>query len=111
MAEGYYELKKGAKFSFNLKAANHEVILTSQAYESKASAENGIESVRSNGTDDSNFERKVSTGGKPFFSLKAANGQIIGTSERYDSDAAMEKGIESVKRNCVSTEVKDRTAG
>lgn len=110
MASGYYELKKGKAFSFNLKAANHQVILTSQTYESKAAAENGIASVRTNGTDDSKFERKISTGGKPFFSLKAANGQIIGTSERYNSDAAMENGVESVKVNCVSTEVKDLTA-
>ncbi len=106
---GYYELKKGKKYSFNLKAGNHQVILTSQTYADRGGAENGIESVRKNGTDDARFERKVSTGGKPFFSLKAANGQIIGTSERYDSEAAMENGIQSVKTNCVSGEVKDLT--
>lgn len=106
---GYYELKKGKKYSFNLKAGNHQAILTSQAYADRGGAENGIESVRKNGTDDTRFERKVSTGGKPFFSLKAANGQIIGTSERYDSEAAMENGIASVKTNCVSDEVKDLT--
>lgn len=106
---GYYELKKGKKYSFNLKAGNHQVILTSQTYADRGGAENGIESVRKNGTDDTRFERKVSTGGKPFFSLKAANGQIIGTSERYDSEAAMENGIASVKTNCVSDEVKDLT--
>ena len=33
------------EFMFNLKAGNGEVILTSQRYNSKASAENGIESV------------------------------------------------------------------
>ena len=46
MATGYYELKKGAKYSFNLKAANHQTILASQSYESKGAAESGIESVR-----------------------------------------------------------------
>ncbi len=104
---GYYELKKGAKYSFNLKAANHQVILTSQSYESKAAAEKGIESVRSNGGDEASFERKVSSGGQPYFNLKAANGQVIGTSEMYESEAARDNGIDSVKRNAGSGEVKD----
>lgn len=109
MAMGYYELKKGAKYSFNLKAANHEVILTSQTYESKASAENGIESVRKHGGDDGNFERKTSSAGQPYFTLKASNGQVIGTSEMYSSEAARDNGIASVKTNSPSTEVKDLT--
>ncbi|WP_210319867.1 YegP family protein [Camelimonas fluminis] len=33
------------------------------------------------------------------FNLKAANGQVIGVSESYESAASREKGIESVKKN------------
>lgn len=106
-----YELKKTAngKFMFNLKAANHEVILTSEVYEQKASALAGIESVRANGTQDTNFEMKQSSGNQPYFVLKAANQQVIGKSEMYSSEAAAKNGIESVKKNCGSTEVKDVT--
>lgn len=45
-----FVLKKGStgKFHFNLVAANGQVIATSEAYESKAGALNGIESVRKN---------------------------------------------------------------
>jgi uncharacterized protein YegP (UPF0339 family) len=107
MAIGYYELKKGAKFSFNLKSANHQVVLTSQSYESKSAAENGIASVQKNSGDDACFERKVAKSDQPYFVLKAANGQVIGQSQMYDSAAAMENGIESVKANGPSTEVKD----
>lgn len=109
MAQGYYELKKGSKFSFNLKAANHQVILSSQAYESKASAENGIESVQSNCGEDDCYERKTAKSGQAFFVLKAKNGQVIGQSEMYESESAMENGIESVKNNGPSREVKDLT--
>ena len=109
MVTGYYELKKGAKYSFNLKAANHQVILTSQSYESKAAAENGIESVRKNGGSDANFERKTANSGQSYFVLKASNGQIIGTSEMYESEAARDNGIKSVQTNSPSTEVKDLT--
>ena len=47
MAQGFYELKvaKDGQFMFNLKAANGQVILTSELYKTKASAENGIASV------------------------------------------------------------------
>lgn len=39
---------KGGQFRFNLKAANGEIIASSEAYSSKASALNGIESVKKN---------------------------------------------------------------
>ena len=109
MAMGYYELKKVAKFSFNLKAANHEIILTSQSYEDKSGAENGIASVQTNGPDAANFEKRTSKAGEPYFVLKAANGLIIGTSEMYSSDAACDNGIKSVQTNSPSTEIKDLT--
>ena len=45
------------------------------------------------------FEIKVSTNGKFHFNLKAGNGQIILSSEMYESKSACENGIESVKKN------------
>jgi hypothetical protein len=36
--------------------------------------------------------------GKPYFNLKATNGQIIGNSEMYESIASRDNGIESVKK-------------
>ncbi|HKI41615.1 MAG: YegP family protein [Mycobacterium sp.] len=39
---------KAGKFRFHLKAANGEIIAASQGYETKASAEKGIESIRAN---------------------------------------------------------------
>ena len=43
----WYKDKKG-KFRFRLKAANGEIIATSEAYSSKDSCVNGIESVKKN---------------------------------------------------------------
>jgi len=104
-----YEIKKSTdgKFMFNLKAANGEVILTSEMYIQKDGAVGGIESVRSNGTSDANFDMRSSSANQPYFVLKAANHEVIGTSEMYSSEAAARKGIESVKLNCGSTEVND----
>ena len=74
MAQGFYELKvaKDGQFMFNLKAANGQVILTSELYKTKASAENGIASVQKNGVDAKNFEYRVAKNDKPYFVLKAA---------------------------------------
>jgi uncharacterized protein YegP (UPF0339 family) len=98
---GKFELKTAAngKFHFNLKAGNGQIILSSEMYESKSAAENGIESVKKNAGDDGRYDRKTSSSGKPFFSLKASNGQIIGSSEMYESESARDNGIDSVKSN------------
>jgi uncharacterized protein len=42
---------KSGKFRFHLKAANGEIIAASQGYETKASAEKGIESVKTTAPD------------------------------------------------------------
>lgn len=106
---GKFELSKNDKgqFTFVLKAANGEVILRSEQYESKSSAENGIASVQKNSPDDARYERKESTNGKWYFNLKAANHQIIGTSQMYSSAAGRDAGIESVKKNGPTTTVSE----
>ncbi|HLW32134.1 MAG TPA: YegP family protein [Aequorivita sp.] len=103
-----FELKKsGEKFHFVLKAANGQVILSSQMYASKASAMNGIESIKTNSGDDSLYERKTAVNGKFHFNLKSTNGQIIGSSQMYASESGVTTGIESVKKNAPDAGVKE----
>lgn len=99
--------RKNGEFQFMLKAGNGQTVLASEGYAAKSSCENGIESVKKNAPDDSNYERKESAGGRFHFNLKAANGQIIGTSEMYESAAGMENGIESVKKNAPDATVEE----
>lgn len=97
--------RSNLEYQFNLLADNHQIILTSEGYKTKAACEKGIDSVRNNSITNSAFDRKVSNNGKPYFNLKATNGQVIGTSEMYESSASMENGIASVKRNAPEAEV------
>lgn len=108
---GKFELykDKAGEFRFRLKAGNGEIILASEGYKQRASAENGIESVRKNGPIDERYERKETSSGKPMFNLKATNGQVIGTSESYSSEAARDNGIESVKKNAPEAALVDLT--
>lgn len=103
-----FELKKsGEKFHFVLKAANGQVILSSQMYASKTSATTGIESIKNNALTDDLYERKTSTNGKFYFNLKATNGQIIGTSQMYASQSGVTTGIDSVKNNAPDASIKE----
>lgn len=107
-----FELKQttSGQYMFNLKAVNGEVVLTSELYQEKSSAEHGIQSVRLNAISDQRFERKVAKDGSRFFVLKAANGEVIGKSEMYSSNAAVENGIQSVKKNAPEARVEEIAA-
>lgn len=107
---GYYQLKRsGEQFMFNLKAGNHETILTSERYTTKQSAEAGIASCKENSSNDARYVRKTSTANQPYFVLNASNGQTIGRSEMYASTASMEGGIASCKANGPTAPTKDET--
>jgi len=95
------------QFRFVLKAGNGEPILTSETYKSKASAENGIASVQTNSPLEERYERKTAKNGQPHFNLKAANHQVIGSSQLYASDSSREGGIASVQKNGATLTVKD----
>ena len=101
--------RTNGEFQFNLKAGNGQTILASEGYATKSSCENGIDSVKRNSQDDAKFDRKTATNGKPYFNLKATNGQIIGTSEMYETVASRDNGIESVKNNAPDAAVDDQT--
>ncbi|RZL51266.1 MAG: DUF1508 domain-containing protein [Pedobacter sp.] len=102
-------IRKNGEFQFNLKAGNGQVILASEGYTTRIACDNGISSVRKNSIDLSKYDRKTAANGKPYFNLKATNGQIIGTSEMYESDAARDKGIESVRNNAMEATVEYQT--
>ncbi len=108
---GWFELSKSSdgQFRFVLKAGNAETILKSELYKAKASAESGIASVQANCMTDDRYERKTSTNGKEFFNLKAANNQVIGSSQMYASASSRDAGIASVKTNGSTKTVKDNT--
>lgn len=100
---------KAGEFRFRLKAGNGQTILASEGYSAKSGCNNGIESVKTNAPNDDRYERKQTASGKYMFNLKASNGQVIGTSESYESASARDNGIESVKTNAPTAKVDDLT--
>ena len=105
---------------FDLKAANGQVIATSEVYTTKAACLKGVESVQKNApvakfedqtvdgftaVTNPKFEMYKDKAEEFRFRLKARNGEIIATSEGYSSKAACENGIESVRRNAPEAEI------
>lgn len=108
---GWFELNKSKdeQFYFVLKTGNGEVILTSEPYLSKASAENGITSVRENSPIDARYAKKEAADSRTYFNLTAPNHQVIGASQMYASAAGRDNGIRSVKENGHVSTIKDNT--
>lgn len=102
--------RSNGEFQFTLLADNNQVILTSQGYNAKSSCQAGIESVRTNAPDDGRYDRLTAANGKFYFTLKAANSQVIGASQMYEAASGRDNGIESVKRNAPGASVDDQSA-
>ena len=107
---GKFELKKSKndKYFFNLLAGNGQIILSSEMYETKASALNGTESVKKNGGNAANYAKLTGKDGSPYFTLKAANHQVIGQSQMYSSEAARDSGIASCVASAPGAVVDDQ---
>jgi len=100
---------KAGEFRFRLKAANGQNILGSEGYSAKAGCMNGIESVQKNSQDPDRFKKKTSDSGKSSFSLTSTNGQVIGTSQSYDSDSGCSNGMKSVAECATDAAIDDQT--
>jgi uncharacterized protein len=55
------------------------------------------------------FVLEKGSSGKFHFNLHAANGQVIATSQHYESKESALHGIESVKHNAPDAPVEDQT--
>ena len=98
---------KAGEYRFRLKAGNGQTILTGEGYKAKDGVLNGIESVRTNAPLPERYEVREGAGDKCHFVLKAANHQIIGQSQRYESAAACDNGMNSVATNAPDAAIEE----
>lgn len=89
---------KDGQFYFRLRAANGEIILSSEGYRTKSGCRSGIQSVRQNAPLPGRYWRSEASDGQYYFNLTAANHQVIGASEGYTTPAGREAGIQAVMR-------------
>ena len=108
---GKFKINKSrnGKHHFNLVAGNGQVILSSEMYETKKAAENGVKSVKKNAGNEKRFDRRNAKNGKKYFVLKAGNGLEIGKSQMYKTASGMENGIKSVMNHAPDADIADTT--
>ncbi len=95
-------------YSFVFLDSQGKTLLKSENYKAKDSARNGIESVKKNCSNDARYELKKARNGKVFFNLKAANGQIVGTSAMFSSQTELDAAIAMLKSNAPNTSVEEQ---
>ena len=108
---GKFELKKAknGEFFFSLIAGNHENVGKSETYKAKASALNGIESVKKNAGDPKRYVFKPGANGKTYVSLKAGNGEIILSGQGYASEDGAKEGAKAIGRAADGAKTDDQT--
>lgn len=84
------------RFYFHLRARNGEIVLQSQGYKTQAAALNGTFAVANSGLDLDNYELLPSGQNGFYFNIKAANGQVVGTSEVYANQSNARRACEDV---------------
>ena len=119
---GMFEIKKSKddRYVFNLYAANHVIIATSQVYSSAKNAQVGINSVITNAEraeiEDQTLKNVVTVpfpkweiytdkGGEYRFRLSASNGSCICHSQGYTTKASCKNGIESIIRTVKNVKI------
>lgn len=107
-----FEIDKAVngQYYFRLRASvDDKIILRSEMYQAKSGCERGIASVKANAPLDERYERLYSSNGKYYFNLKAANGEVIGTSDMYATSEERATVIELVKKQAPDAPVVDLT--
>ena len=106
-----FEITKNDKgeFHFKLLDAAGKTLVRSEGYNAKASCTNGVESVRKNSAEDKRFEVKAASDGRPYFNLKASNGQVICTSPMFADAAACDAAIAATKAGAADAPVDDKS--
>lgn len=90
------KVARDGQFFFSFLSPEGRKILASEMYKAKASAFNGIASIKRNAPDSKRYDRLVARNGKFYFTLEAGNHEIIGMSDFYETEELREQAIATV---------------
>ena len=97
--------QSSGQYWYHLRADNGEIVQSGEGYTSKASCENGIQSVKTN-CQPQRFDSFFNAG-QYGFNHVAANGEIIGRSEKYTTAQARDNGLQVVMREAPEAPTQD----
>jgi len=93
----YFDLWRNAsgQYRFHLVDTDGNILVTSEGYTSRTGALNGVLSVLDNGGLSTRYQIKPSSNGGAYFNLRAANYQVIATSQIYADVAAAQADVDA----------------
>jgi uncharacterized protein YegP (UPF0339 family) len=95
-APGKVDLWKAADgFHFHVVSGNGRTLMTSEAYESRTGALNGVLSVLDNGVDPAQYQLNQTASGKYNLRLRAGNYEVIAFTQAYATKASAKRAITS----------------
>ena len=97
--------RTSGQYWYRLRADNGKIVQSGEGYTSKASCENGIQSVKAN-CQSQRFESFYESG-QYGFNHVAVNGEIIGRSEKYTTAQARDHGLQVVIREAPEARVQE----
>lgn len=97
--KGHFEIVKtdAGKYYFVLKSSNGQELLKGYQFASADKVQDAIAQAKAQAAADANFDQRNEKNQFYFF-LKGADGKAIARSENYTTEAAMKRGIDSVKK-------------
>jgi uncharacterized protein YegP (UPF0339 family) len=87
-----------SQWRFRVVSGNGRTLLSSEAYVTKAGAENGIASVLENGVDPAMYQVNQTAAGKFNLRLRAANYEVIGFTQSYSTKSNATRAIDACVR-------------
>ncbi len=91
------EKRKHNTYRFKLKTSDGNTLLESVDFDSEDDIKRTVKNLGPLLDKQSVFERRTDHEGKFLFKLKDLHGKVIGSSQRYGSEAGMENGIKNLK--------------
>jgi uncharacterized protein YegP (UPF0339 family) len=98
------------QYYFTLIAENDERLLTSEHYTQRAHVIWGIGAVQRSAPINARYQKFGAKSGAYFFVLEDGNGEPLGKSGMYASPAALEGGIDTVKRVALTAQIVEQGA-
>ena len=101
------EMTIGNGHGFLLKSEGGQILLSSVLFTDKAICKKIARQLCEKGLETYGFERKTNHEGKFLFNLKNNDGDLIGQSQLYSSEAGMENGINNLKKRVATLKYPD----
>jgi len=89
---------ESGQYHFNFHAVNGAVVLSSESYTTEAAAYNGAMAVQQDGQNAAAYTINESAAGTFYFTVKAQNGQVIGTSQQYSTRSNAQAGQAALQK-------------